>query len=260
MKKIKWITFSLIVQILFYSCAQNKTRQIDLGDIIAKGNIGSDTTYNGKIQFFDKISGQLLKECNYKDGILNGEYKHYYKNGKIMISASYNNDKPNGYGYYYDTSGNLISKTNSFYGLRVGSSIEYSNNTPKVYTFYSLDNKILFTLDYDSIGQKGILDVRQDFFFLHCYILQDSIVKYLVYNIQPPKYNFQYSLVLIDSLKKIKSIIQNFNSKEAWFTFQVSENITTQNEHYAIKIYVRDSINNLNCVMLKQIPPLEEDF
>lgn len=172
-----------------------------------------------------------------------------------MIEANYNDNKPNGKSYYYDSIGNILSQNNEYYGLRVGPNIDFVNNKPKKYYFYSFDNEVLFQLDYDSIGNHGILDIVKEFFFIKTYRINDTLNEYHVFNINPPKYKFDYSLVVVDQYQIVKKVLKDLTSNQVWFDFQLPGNYNVaMNEWYAIKLSVKDSINNRDCVMQKILP------
>lgn len=63
--------------------------------------------------------GNLCEESNYINGILNGVVKEYYKNGKIFSVKNYFQDLLHGEVLEYDESGNLITQAKYFYGVLI---------------------------------------------------------------------------------------------------------------------------------------------
>jgi hypothetical protein len=248
--------FLIFIVVIALGCAENSNNNsvYDLGDIIAKGNI-KDSLFNGHIKFYEKKSGLLVKESNYTNNILNGKYRQYYSNGNINIEGMYSDGKPNGYVYYFDSTGKIISQTFLYYGIRTGPSLEFINNQLKKYYYFSLENEPLFYLDYDSIGNKGILDLATDFFFITQYSFGNNLNKeYRIYNINPPKYNFQYSIVIINYQKEVLQTLKVFNDADLWHSFQIDDkNKLDSGKNYALKILINDSINNKNCTVIKAL-------
>lgn len=247
----KFILFIFLCFFLISCDSEKKSEELDLGDMIAKGEI-KDSIYNGKISFYNKATGKLIAESNYINGVLNGEYKKYNDSNKVIVLGNYNDGLPNGYSYVYDGNGKLKVKSFIYYNIRVGACIQYLNDKPKKYYYYSLDNKLLFYIDYDSINGKGILDIAKNFFFINSYNVDNTTDEYRLYNINPPKYNFKYSLVTVDENKKIKDTIQEFNSNNIWHKFDIClQPKLPANTFYAINIFIKDSVNGRDCVMLK---------
>jgi hypothetical protein len=73
---------------------------------------------------------------------------------------------------------------------------------------------------------------------------------YFIYLPQPPRFYFQYSIVKIDAKYKVLATEQEIKNDEIWSTFSLnSDSIST----YAIKLFVKDSINEVNYTMFKKL-------
>jgi antitoxin component YwqK of YwqJK toxin-antitoxin module len=77
----------------------------------------------------------------------------------------YDNGKINGEVKIFDSTGGLLETQNLYYDLRVGQSIEYKQGRINQYYFYSLENKELLHIDYDSIQGKKIEQLNDTSFF-----------------------------------------------------------------------------------------------
>jgi antitoxin component YwqK of YwqJK toxin-antitoxin module len=148
------LLFTLLMTICF-ACKQVKTdpkgkiRRVTFENVIAEGNISSDTIYNGLIKFYDKATNKLVIEGYYKKGKLDGKRKAFYENGKIKNITFYENGKQNGTSSCFDSTGQLTSKQDCYYDLLVGSHIEYKNTKPRKYYFTSFDEEDVFYINYD---------------------------------------------------------------------------------------------------------------
>lgn len=256
---MKWLYVISVSCILFIvGCKEkNKIRSIILKDSTrAEGIISKDSIYEGLIRFYDTRTNRLIMECNYKNGIEYGNAKEFYPNGHIAAEYSYENGKLIGFAYFYDTSSKLISKQFTYFDIRAGSSVNYTNGKVKSYWFYSLDNEALFNLTYDSLIRKKITELHSDFFFYHFKdyteiantSLRNKRKEYFLYTPNPPNYDFRYSLVLIDSSYKVHSELKNFDGNSPWSTFTVDESV---NKIPAIRLTISDSISGGDIIMFK---------
>lgn len=226
-------------------------------NIYAEGCISDDTIYEGSINFTDKISGDLLSRSYFKNGILNGITEEFYKNGIIKSSGNYENGKMNGYTFFYDSTGNLVRQQNTYYDLPVGPRIDFKDGNPSTFGFYSLEKRLLFYLDYDSVYGKRITDLQESYFFLNKqeYALNDKVSQekeYFMYTMNPPKYDFNYELVKVDSSMQIKEIKLKINNNKPWTFFALKSN-NQSNELNAIRLTIYDSINNERATLMKRL-------
>jgi len=217
-----------VLALTFYSCTTKNQKRVTLDDVIAEGNISKDTVYNGIIKFYDKASNKLVTSVNYKEGMMHGEAK------------------------FFDSSGNVSDKQSFYYGLRVGPSIEYKKGQISQYYFYSLENKELLHINYDSIQGKRIDQLNDtSFFFWHlsdysAYKSQDRRTELFVYLPNPPKLNFKYSLCIIDNAYHIKTVVKEFVPIANWDVISIDYPNLKTGEIYAIKLSVDDEFDNDN--------------
>ena len=199
------LTTTLFIVLTFVSCEKTKIKRLKVENLIAEGEISKDTVYNGFIKFYDASTNNLVETAIYKSGELNGLRILYYPNGKTRISTKYSNGKSNGETKVFDTTGNIVETQNSYYNLRVGQSLQYKKGQVSQYHFYSLENKELLHIDYDSIQGKRVEQLNDsNFFFWHLdnYITSESKhekTELFLYLPNPQKLNFKYLLCLIDN-------------------------------------------------------------
>jgi hypothetical protein len=234
----------------FQYCTPGKSKSILFDkNTRAEGQVIRDSIFDGLVKFYDVKSNRLVKEENYKNGVLDGPCSEFYQNGILSIKYEYSNGLVHGHQYLYDTVGRLISENNYYYGLRVGDGIEYGGNGISDYNFYSLDNTLLFHISYDSVKQKKILDLEKNFFFYTQseYQIMDSMhlskmrKEYLLYLPNPPKFRFDYTLVVVDSMSRVKSEVAKFSTKYPWVRFDRPEINYDKNNALALQIVVADS-------------------
>ena len=226
-----------------------------LENYIAKGNI-RDSVFEGLIKFYDKKTGKIIIEAYYKNDILNGLQKEYYENGNLKVLSNFSDGKMNGYSYHYDNSGNLVYKTFAYYDIRTGPSLNYNNGRLVNYYYYGLGDNDFFYVNYDSIGRKGIIELKNNnFFFIHSEQLADSSSIFWVGNVNPPKYFFRYSLVTVDKYNKVQETIEKLKlNSTLWYKVKISNKMMANPDSFpAIKIDVTDSINGLDCTMIKML-------
>ena len=217
----------------------------------AIGKISADSVFDGVIKFYDVSTNKLIEESKYDRGVQNGFDILYFQNGMISVKSYYKDGKQDGYSYIYNDKGKLISQNYFYYGIRMGNNVEYLDGVIKKYWFYSLDNGILFYLDYDSIKGKQLTDFQASFFFYHIkeyYILdkKDSQIKkteYFPYTPSPPKFEFKYDLILVDSNRKVLSVLKEFSNSQPWSIFDLDNKIENSSIKRALRLQIVDSIN-----------------
>ena len=224
----------------FSSCNYQKVKRVIVDDVIAEGEIAHDTIYNGIINFYDTATKKLVQTANYKAGVLDGNRIDYYSNGKINVQLHYDNGKINGEVKIFDTTGKLEQTQNLYYDLRVGPSIEYKNSQVSQYYFYSLENKELLHINYDSIQGKSIEQINDtSLFFFHLNEFTTPLNKDLfLYLPNPPNLNFKYSVCIIDNKYQIKQTIKACISKESWEKINLNYLLLKSNELFAIRLTV----------------------
>jgi len=233
------------------SCDQNKsspkikTRKVIIEDVIAEGNISSDTILNGFIKFYDTTTKRLVIEAFYKNGKLNGKRKDYYLNGKIKNIGYYENGKQTGTVSYFDTAGQLTSKQDYYFDLKVGNNIQYKNGKPSEYYFTSFDNETLFYINYDSVYNKEIKTINNDhFFFWHINDVATISTtdrklegdECFIYLVNPPDFNFEYSLCVINSKDSILRTEKKLDKTKIWDTFILDRARLNKDERFTLRL------------------------
>jgi antitoxin component YwqK of YwqJK toxin-antitoxin module len=210
------------------SCKGQKSRRVITGDLIAEGEISSDTVFNGDIKFYDLSTNKITIKAIYKNGKLNGEKTDYYLNGKIKGVGYYKDDKIAGTVKYYDSGGKLTSQQDFYYGLPVGSNIEYTRGKAGDYYFFSFEHEVLFYINYDSIGNIPTKEINDNRFFFYRIDSVSTIAttdkslkwsQYFIYLINPPNFNFQYSLCIVNAKDSVIQIEKKFKNTDSWDTF-----------------------------------------
>ena len=242
---------------LCISCTNKSKRNIVLDEYVVEGNINDDTIYNGEIIFRNKTSKNILFTTTYSNGVKNGVNKEYYQNGSLRSISYYDNNKLLGPLYYFDSLGRLLQERFVFYDIPVGGVSRYINGKLIDYCFYSLDNEILFKINYDSVKNKSVEILQEGFFFYDTYtkdVKGESLYNYRLYLMRPPRYSFVYSLVQIDTKYSVKRVLKKMHSKLlpwAEVNIPVSE-LNSQNQ-LAFRLEVYDSINNTSTLMFKKL-------
>jgi hypothetical protein len=245
MKRFLFFSCTLLV-----GCYSNSNTSIIQGENIVVGNISRDTIFGGLIKFYNKHTKKLVEEGMYVDGKKNGEYKRYYENGRVSGDLFFSDDKENGIVKIYDTSGKILTQSFYYYGLRTGNSLKYINDSLKAYAFLSLDETRLLYFDYDSLKTKYLPDLTKDFFFYtkskYFENTYDTVAKkteYFLYTPNPPREEFNYSLVRIDKNYKVVTTLINFDKQLPWSRFSIDLNTDTSEIRIAIKLLIIDKIH-----------------
>ena len=97
-------------------------------------------------------SSKVEKSITLVNGVRNGEYKEFYKNGRIRYEAFYMNGKKHGSSQEFFENGSLAFETSYEYDVQKGDSIVYFKNGA-VYREFTLD---------DSQQYKGIIEYRKN--------------------------------------------------------------------------------------------------
>ncbi|MBA4197670.1 MAG: hypothetical protein C0459_08970 [Chitinophaga sp.] len=245
--------------LLSINCKVAKKRSMILNGERVEGNINNDTIYNGLIKFYNLENNSLISECNYVNGILEGERKDYYKNGVVSTILNYSQGKSNGYVSTYDYNGNIKTKAFYYYGIQVGGITDYRENKVQNYKFYSLDRDLLVNINYDSIKTKEITDLQKGYFFYRkskasSVFLEGEIPigdEYFIYTPNPPNYNFRYSIVLLDKNSKITDTLEDFDMTKPWSRFQMDNDLIASDNKVAIKLTMNDLVSQEKINMLK---------
>lgn len=104
---------------------------------------------------YDYKGKKVVKEYNYRDGLLQGEYKEFFNDGNVNISGKYNGGLKEGHWDIYDSKNNIFESGDYSKGKEIGIWEFYNNGT--LFQKYNFDTD-LFILNNDT-------DVPYDFIF-----------------------------------------------------------------------------------------------
>ena len=211
---------SILIVALICSCSNTNKNRVLVEDVYAEGDISKDTVFNGLIRFYDTTHNRLVMVTSYKNGVLDGPRTDYYKNGRPETKINYENGKINGELIVYDTTGKITEKQNYYYDLVTGPSQSFKNGKISNYAFYSLDNELLFTLDYDKPKKIEKINNNSYFFWsINKYTTTtspDPLNELFIYLPNPPLLNLRYSLCIIDKAYTVLKVVKEFDSALYW--------------------------------------------
>lgn len=242
---IKRIFF--LLTIINFSCSNNniRTRRVLVDDVFAEGEISSDTVFNGLINFYDTSTNKLVLKAFYKEGIINGKRIDYYSNGKVRYIGNYFYGKEHGDLSYFDTSGNLEQRETKYFDLRVGSLIEYNNKKPSRYFFTAFDQEDLFKIHYDTIKNKLIDKINSSKFFFWTEKTIDIFeengskrkeTEIFIYLVNPPEFNFKYSLCILNNKDSILSTVRKFKQSNIFDKFTIDKTSLLDGQRFALRL------------------------
>lgn len=239
------------------ACNHKETELIIDNEVKAIGHINTDSSFDNEISFFDLNTNKLLYKANYKNNILNGVRTDYYSNGNVRSIQNYINGDIHGFTNFYDSLGNILSKQYRYYGIRAGHHINFKEEKIFEYGFYSLDNDLLFYINYDSLASKSITDLETSYFFFKERLFSNSSTlsnnfkkDFFIYIPQPPKFSFEYSIVVVDSSYKVLDVKEVLSKNKIWDSFILD----TSQKNIAIKLTIIDSIkDNAIYTMFKKL-------
>ena len=126
MSKILKIFFTL-----FFCLSSSVVWSLEYKDLVKRDNLYykqfSDVPFSGK------ITGQV--QCSFKNGMKEGLWIEYHKNGQLNKKVYYKKNKRDGEWLEYNQDGKLISQGWYENGLKVTDWIQYNSNST-VYTYY----------------------------------------------------------------------------------------------------------------------------
>lgn len=256
---MRFVFLLLFLATIVINCKSRSERSVLIEkNLRAVGNIGPDTSYEGPIQFYDARTNKLLYTCNYQYNLLEGIRTNFHPNGKVSSLQLYHDGKLNGFTSFYDSAGTKYSQQYYCHGLRAGPSIGWKNGHLESFYFYSLDSRLLFELSYEELQQDSLTQVQSGFFFFN---ISDVSVfegekgetfskEILLYLPQPPKFDFQYSVVRIDPGYQVLSTLQKCPPDQVFTTINVAVTDTTG---LAIKLVIQDSVKGGRYTMFKRI-------
>ena len=243
-----FLPFILIgVQSCYHANEKFQTIKID-SVTWAEGKTIKDSVFEGVVKYHS-MNNRIIKQVNYKNGVIEGPCIEFYPNGSISEKYNILQGEYNGQVYIYDTSGNIQREDFYYYGLRMGGSLSYENKKLTEYSFYSLENKCIFEIKYDSIMYKKISELESKFIFINenDYQIYDSLNlstlkrECFMYILSPPAFKFQYDLVVVDSIFKVKTKLRSFSGKFPWTKFEIPNLVLDNKESIAIELTVQDT-------------------
>lgn len=94
------------------------------------GSLIAEIPYNhghaeGNVKIYYPDSDKLVLDCNYKDGMLHGYYKKYFKNGKLQEEGPYKERAKHGHWKLYSPTGMLEEEGEYVEGYREGEWKDY---------------------------------------------------------------------------------------------------------------------------------------
>lgn len=98
----------------------------------------------GKWLYFQPDGKALMIEENYENGVLNGEFKSYYKTGKITEFLNYKNGKLHGNTKRFADNGALLDDLNYKEGKLEG-----------LAKYYNIDGQLIYTGNYENDEKVG---------------------------------------------------------------------------------------------------------
>tara|TARA_R110001583_G_scaffold5921_8_gene31239 strand:- start:5186 stop:5824 length:639 start_codon:yes stop_codon:yes gene_type:complete len=98
----------------------------------------------GKWVYFQPDGKTVLIEELYENGALNGEFKSFYKTGKITEILNYKNGKLHGNSKRFADNGNLLDDLNYYEGRLQG-----------LAKYYNIDGQLIYTGNYENDEKVG---------------------------------------------------------------------------------------------------------
>ncbi|MBX2925899.1 MAG: hypothetical protein KF746_27130 [Chitinophagaceae bacterium] len=254
---------SIVVLLLiafFLNCKTKTNKKITIQDNRRiEGYVNDKLLYDGVVRYYDAQTDQLLQESTFADGKLNGETRTYDLIGQITSEQMYESDKLNGWSSLFDSSGKIIYKNYYYYGLKVGAVQFFKSGVPADYYFYTFDNQLLLHLDYDSLHGKKINEIQPNLFYfqLRSYDLKESLSELpeesecFLYTLNPPQFDFKYSLISTDSSFNDQKIIKKIENETPFRVFTLPR--TERGRLIALKLDIYDSINETSGHFFKKI-------
>lgn len=150
------------------SCIKEFTNNSDIAHVkyyTSTGIFLSEGKIKGKLRigtwkYYERVSGVLIEEEKYENGMLHGMKTSYYQNGKTLQTAMYKNDLLDGKKKMYALNGTIVSEYTYEKGRRNGYFVEYDKKGNKsltgkytadkprgVWNYYT-DGKLTRTKDY----------------------------------------------------------------------------------------------------------------
>jgi hypothetical protein len=217
------------------------------------GNIDKDTVLNGTIDYYNK-NGILVSKADFTNGVANGPSINYYLSGAKKNESRFFYGREIGNSYSFDSiTGNISYKNYYYYGKLIGPNYTYYPNG-KIQEFYFLnfEEENIFSSSYDSLG--NVKNMTNAYFQMHVsdVMANDSKKSNLfLYNLQPPRFLFEYNVCVEDSNRKILYTLDSVQ-KEVVFIEKLLPEIPVGNK-YCIVLNITDSAKNKKHTLIREI-------
>jgi len=154
MEKLSVLLSLVILVTLGCSNKSEVTTNYEDGSVQERFSINTDSLKHGLFTSY-RPTGELAETANYENGILEGERKLIYENGKVEIEEHYINDKLHGKYKTFYPSGKLELEMNYQNGIIEGKSVKYyeSGNLMEEVTFENNEEQGPF-VEYHENGNK----------------------------------------------------------------------------------------------------------
>jgi len=245
--KILFITsLVLITSVSFSQSKVNINNLVQYGDKMFEEN--DDKSYTGIVFDLDKSTGNKVMEGRYKDGLEDGKWILWYKDGQKNIEKTYKNGKEEGQFTRWYKNGNLEVE-----GLRINDTWDgeftewYENGDVKEETIFEngrIVEQLTHFIDYYSNGQikeKGILKNKKKVGVWTSWELSGSTFGYFIgIKIKSNE------LLNYNTLNTIKVISTNLNSNYGLFSL-LTEVFYQNNDGF---FEIKNMLSDLNRLQL----------
>jgi len=238
--------------LVFICCCNNlpvKTK-IQKDGYTLIGKFINDTIFDGVVDYYD--GQKLVYSASFKNNKKDGFAYNFYPNGKIKNQSFFELDKQNGNSIEYDSIGNMIYKDHYYYDRQIGPVYFYNKNgSIREYYFLNFEGETLIYRNYDSIKQTS--QNPNNYFHMHISdALQDSTRKLqlFIYIIELPKYNLDYKICVKDTSGKMITVK---DIPEGQVFFQMYLEPLKHLSNYCIQLNLFDSLTQKKQTILKEI-------
>lgn len=225
--------------LLIAGCSHSNVKEMKVGDVDVKGNIrieGTDTVYDGLMQFYDK-DGYLMSAVNYEDGKINGAFIDYFRNGKIRQESQYFYGEQNGVFNIYDSLGNLIDALNLFHDIAAGPQVTYKGDSISIYKFASMDGFYLYTYTHEN-GQAIERGDLLTYVAHHVYGDDGKtlVLQLFIYLLDPPNRELTYKIYDKDTVTNDSTLIDELSAKKDGFFQSLIVPLPKANHKYYFRV------------------------
>lgn len=222
----------LIVSItVFIACNQYpKTLDLVTGkNELARGVVFKDSLFHGIVRYYDTLDN-YVGFTTFKYGVEDGPATIYRKN-IITDSVNFKKGFKNGFGFKYDSHGNLVFKSYFYNDRNVGSAYEYdAKGKVKLYYFVNFEGETIYQMKFEDTSAyvKGSpINAK-----VYDRIVNGKTKTFLfLYLVTPPDSKSHFEIAVLDSTKKI--IISN-PVKSTNFYFETELDTIMEGQSHAI--------------------------